>query len=532
MKKLSHYLGLLTILSSFLVAPLSVVAETEDSQPATSQVSNSQEKSQENDSSADSQSSEPAPVQAASTVTTGQAKELSNVITHAILWDKVNGREVTKNDDVYKLSADVDYAYQMQFDLSDYNGSFNNGDYFTTEISAPMTVASETFDLTDATTGVVVGEAAVTSNGAAQGGSVKITLKNLEEYLAKKGGQEVSGIKGTFYAQVRSSKTNGVTTTTVTNVKNVGTKEIKIQVDARKRSKRSLDPGIGEENFYKYANVATEKHYDSAALGQSGDYVHPWRARVNASKKYYDSLVIHDVIASQSATTKFIPENIEVFSSEEGYNRDNELENRQRMREGRDYTVTFNDSYTEMTITLIKPGSRAYYINYDTTAPLDGSEIANTMDVKGDEKALPVTESNEETTSRFTINSFLTAGGTIDLNTRRATTPIGPGTPPSSSDNQNSSSSSSDNNSSSNTSSSSSQALAPGDQSGSNQQDQNGGNVKLNLGNQAGDSREQAAGSKRVLPNTGEQISMTLVLLGLVLMGGVGFYFYRKKAHH
>ena len=94
------------------------------------------------------------------TADTVQAKELQNVITSVELWNSSNGRtETTNSKGAYVLALNANYRFVANFDLSAYDGNLNDGDTFSFTIPAPITVAGETFDLTDKETSTVVGEA-------------------------------------------------------------------------------------------------------------------------------------------------------------------------------------------------------------------------------------------------------------------------------------------------------------------------------------------------------------------------------------
>lgn len=133
-------------------------------------------------------------------------KELQNVLTDVKLLDVGNGRAVTIKDGVYQLVEKALYRFETKFDLTAYDGNLNNGDYFTFTIPAPLTVKASTFPLVDGATKVEVGTAVVTANGAGQGGTVKITLKSLEEYLAKRAEQSSKVLRELSMQILQSTK--------------------------------------------------------------------------------------------------------------------------------------------------------------------------------------------------------------------------------------------------------------------------------------------------------------------------------------
>ena len=83
----------------------------------------------------------------------------------------------------FELRTNLAYKLRVTFDLKQYNENLNNGDYFTFDIPAPMTVYNGNQELIDPATQVAIGDVVVTSNGNDQGGKAKITLKNLDKIL-------------------------------------------------------------------------------------------------------------------------------------------------------------------------------------------------------------------------------------------------------------------------------------------------------------------------------------------------------------
>lgn len=150
---------------------------------------------------------------------TVQAKELQNVITDVGIWDVDNGKLMTPDaNGVYNLTTEhhgyYNYKYSVNFDLSKYNGDLNDGDTFTFTIPAPLSVKAETFDITDKETGVAVASANVVSSGDNKGGKVTVTLKQLKEYLAKKGGTQIENVKGNFFTSFSIKEEKEKTTIT------------------------------------------------------------------------------------------------------------------------------------------------------------------------------------------------------------------------------------------------------------------------------------------------------------------------------
>ena len=80
--------------------------------------------------------------------------------------------------------------------------------------------------------------------------------------------------------------------------------------------------------------------------------------------------------------------------------------------EGTDYTVNWNENYTNFTITF-KDGSKKYYVTYDTTTPNDGSKVQNMVSVtKAD--GTPVTRRTNTTETTFTASATSLFSGTIE----------------------------------------------------------------------------------------------------------------------
>lgn len=120
-----------------------------------------------------------------------QAKELTKVITNVSIWEVDNSKFLQSDSKgVYNLSPQkhsyANYKFATDFDLSQYDGNLNDGDTFTLTVPAPLTVKAESFELKDKETNTAVGDVKVVSDGENKGGKVTITLKNLQDYLAKK----------------------------------------------------------------------------------------------------------------------------------------------------------------------------------------------------------------------------------------------------------------------------------------------------------------------------------------------------------
>ncbi|MGT2820520.1 Cna B-type domain-containing protein [Streptococcus intermedius] len=356
---------------------------------------------------------------------TVQAKELQNVITNIKMWDVDNGNEKQPNaQGVYELTTNDKYAnykYMVDFDLSKYNGQLNDGDSFTFTIPAPMTVKAETFDIKDNDTKVALASAKVVSNGDGKGGKVTITLKNLQEYLKKKGGTQIENIKGTFFTgfSVKEEKDETTVTYPSTETKNSISHKIKV----RKPVAPDYSYEIGTTNFAKVGGIIEKDSWSSEILKKKGDYSHPFIVRVNDRQAKYDVIDVHDSISSDYAPSQFIPETLKVESG--FYDKSYNLNDSKTMTKDVDYTIEWNESYTDFKIKIKNASARiasngkpaAYRITYKTTAPADGTQIANKVEVSGDKKPLTTRTDKTDTEIVAVRNSQVTSGGTIQLET-------------------------------------------------------------------------------------------------------------------
>ncbi|MDO4667848.1 MAG: Cna B-type domain-containing protein [Streptococcus sp.] len=341
------------------------------------------------------------------------AKDLQNAISSVLVWDDGNGREATKNaDGTYVLLEKTTYSLQIGFDLSAYDNNLADGDTFTFGISPTLTVNDATIQLVDKDTGVSIGEATVTSKGANQGASVTITMKNLQEYLKKKNAATISGVKGQFFVKIFSQTVGDGQKTTIDGVKDTGS--VTIPFNTNKPTVEDNSGALAQENFAKYGGVLTKKSYTSAALNQSGDYVHPWRIRLNGKKSQYTTYVVDDQVSDKGGPMRFIPETFKLTTGD-GVDRRWQLTNPVTLKEGVDYTITFNSSYSSFTLTIINPQAQPYMLDYETTAPADGSTVGNIASVTADGKKIPISDSNKTTDSLVERFSKIVDGGTIQL---------------------------------------------------------------------------------------------------------------------
>ncbi|MGT2736146.1 Spy0128 family protein [Streptococcus orisratti] len=356
---------------------------------------------------------------------TAQAKELTNVITSVNLWDLDNGQVKAPNaDGSYTLTTNTSYAnykYVLDFDLSKYDGNLSDGDTFTFTIPAPITVKAEEFDLKDKETDVAVGNAKVVSNGDGQGGKVTVTLKNLKDYLEKKGGTQIQGVAGTLYVgfSVKEVVSEKTITYPTTETKDTVTQVIKV----KQPDVPDYGYEIGVTNFAKVSGIITKGNWTSALLGKSGEYYHPFVVRVNDRQESYNVIDIHDYISADYAPAQFVPESLKIESGY--YDNKYTFQDVKEMTQGSDYTIEWNESYTDFKIKITNASVRlasngkpaSYRITYKTTAPADGTKISNSVEVAGDD--VPLTYRTDRTANIVKVwrNSQVTSGGSIQLKT-------------------------------------------------------------------------------------------------------------------
>lgn len=92
---------------------------------------------------------------------------------------------------------------------------------------------------------------------------------------------------------------------------------------------------------------------------------------------------------------------------------------------GKDYQVSWNESYTDFTLTINNASSivakngkpAAFRINYKTSAPADGTKVQNNAEMKGDDQILTYDDYSNKTVVKQIGNSVVASGGTIQLET-------------------------------------------------------------------------------------------------------------------
>ena len=419
--KWAKLFAILMLIFSVLSGPLEAFAQDVSSASDVEELVSSSVNSSSNDDAnenASSESEEEATfpqAQALNTNINGTPKALHNAVRSAIVWDYNNAREATKDEDGnYVLREGSLFGFEMQFDLADYDYNLNNGDYFEYEIPAPLTVLAGSFDLIDSPTGIAVGVAEVTSNGPGQGGSVHISIQNLEKYLEAKKADTAYGVRGSFFVQFKSDTIKTPVTIRLKDKGSAAGVNIVLKVNPR-GPVTDNGPYLSGENFNKLWGVMIEDPWESVALGTTGNYVHPWRVRLNASLGKYNKYVVYDEISQGSGDMQFIPESFRLLSGKK-INQNWGLDDGYELEEGSDYSISFSDNYTKFKMTIFNPSGKPFILDYKTTAPGDGSTVGNVISVQGDDKPLPNNAVNNSTKEEVRRRSSLTEGGAIQLN--------------------------------------------------------------------------------------------------------------------
>ena len=347
-----------------------------------------------------------------------EGKELQNVISGLELLDQSDTKLSPDANGVYQILTNRAYKLRAVFDLEHYNGDIQNGDFFKLEVPAEITFYdNHDVELVDLATNVPIADAHFEGHGDNQGGTITVTLKNLDQYLAAKGADTVKEVKGTLalnFLYKKNVSNQPVTfdspsmQTTITQTHNVQTLS------------NETDP-IGKENFAKIGGQAANKAWTSAKLEAagskgSGQYVSEWKVRVNTSgDNLGENLVLNDTLPSDPSTAsiQYIPESLVVYNAplmnETTSGKEDDFV---QLVEGTDYTVNWNENYTNFTITF-KDGTKKYYVTYNTTTPNDGSKVQNMVSVtKAD--GTPVTRRTNTTETTFTASATSLFSGTIE----------------------------------------------------------------------------------------------------------------------
>lgn len=355
-----------------------------------------------------------------------EAKELKNVISNIGIWEVDNGKFISPDENgIYNLSPEhhdySNYKFSVEYDLSAYDGKLEDGDTFTFTVPSPLTVRNDSFDLKDKETDLVIGETQIVSNGDSNGGKVTITLKNLKAYLEKKGGYQVQNVKGTFF--VGFSSKNELSNETLRFDKTETINEITHQIKVKRGEASDYSEGIGRANFSKYHGLIYKEDWTSSALNKSGQYLHSWYVRANPKQAAYNKIEIHDWVDPNASPMQMIPETFKVTAG--WYDKSYYFKDEVVLEAGKDYQVSWNESYTDFTLTINNASSivakngkpAAFRINYKTSAPADGTKVQNNAEMKGDDQILTYDDYSNKTVVKQIGNSVVASGGTIQLET-------------------------------------------------------------------------------------------------------------------
>ena len=355
-----------------------------------------------------------------------EAKELKNVISNIGIWEVDNGKFISPDENgIYNLSPEhhdySNYKFSVDYDLSAYDGKLEDGDTFTFTVPSPLTVRNDSFDLKDKETDLVIGETQILSNGDSNGGKVTITLKNLKAYLEKKGGYQVQNVKGTFF--VGFSSKNELSNETLRFDKTETINEITHQIKVKRGEASDYSEGIGRANFSKYHGLIYKEDWTSSALNKSGQYLHSWYVRANPKQAAYNKIEIHDWVDPNASPMQMIPETFKVTAG--WYDKSYYFKDEVVLEAGKDYQVSWNESYTDFTLTINNASSivakngkpAAFRINYKTSAPADGTKVQNNAEMKGDDQILTYDDYSNKTVVKQIGNSVVASGGTIQLET-------------------------------------------------------------------------------------------------------------------
>ena len=308
-------------------------------------------------------------------------KELTGVVTDISVLNMSDSKLEPNSDGTYQIITNRSNQFFVQFDLKQYDGKLANGDYFDVDIPTPVTVYNGTTELFDKETKVNIGTVVVTANGDNQGGKARVTLKNLDEFQAKTGGDTVKGVKGNYAITFLFKSDQTATPLTFEN-KGVGKTITHTFTSKTVDSKQE-----GFENFAKVGNDVVSKEWTSAKLAAigsvgKGDVYSPWRIRVNTGRQDYGkNLVLNDFLpnTSEFAPIQYIPESLVVYSSATLNDGTSQVpDDAKKMVEGTDYTVAWNENYTQFKL-IFADGSKSYWVEYHTTTPGDGRKVQNVI---------------------------------------------------------------------------------------------------------------------------------------------------------
>ncbi|MCW6661548.1 Cna B-type domain-containing protein, partial [Aerococcaceae bacterium NML201209] len=302
----------------------------------------------------------------------GTPKTLTEVIKDVQFFSP-DLREMTANPLVFVKNAN--YRLNVDFNLSKYNNNLNNGDTFTFNIPAPMTVIPKSVELPDPKTGVTIADAVVTSAGPGQGGTATVTLKNLEQYLATTGGAAIVDVLGFFTFDFKFENN------TEQELPLEGV-EAKQSVNIKVVTPTAQTIGADGEVLFKQGGTLADRVWNSDILGKNGTKLHPWGLILNRGKENFGTLKVVDEMSLEGSPFQFIPEQFKLY--EVTYAEGNRTYKRGRQLSTADHVV-FSNNYTKFELTIPNAGQQQYVLEYSTTAPGNNTNITNVAHIMNDD---------------------------------------------------------------------------------------------------------------------------------------------------
>ena len=345
-------------------------------------------------------------------------KELTGVVTDISVLNMSDSKLEPNADGTYQIITNRSNQFFVQFDLKQYDGKLANGDYFDVDIPTPVTVYNGTTELFDKGTKVNIGTVVVTANGDNQGGKARVTLKNLDEFQAKTGGDIVKGVKGNYAITFLFKSDQTATPLTFEN-KGVGKTITHTFTSKTVDSKQE-----GFENYAKVGNDVVSKEWTSAKLAAigsvgKGDIYSPWRIRVNTGRQDYGkNLVLNDFLpnTAEFSAIQYIPESLVVYSSATLNDGTSQVpSDAKKMVEDTDYTVAWNENYTQFKL-IFADGSKSYWVEYHTTTPGDGSKVQNVIQLTTAD-GTAITQRSNRTNLDFKAERVSLVKGQIEAST-------------------------------------------------------------------------------------------------------------------
>ncbi|MCW6660255.1 Cna B-type domain-containing protein, partial [Aerococcaceae bacterium NML191292] len=305
----------------------------------------------------------------------GTPKTLTEVIKDVQFFSP-DLQKMTANPLVFVKNAN--YRLNVDFNLSKYDNNLNNGDTFTFNIPAPMTVTPKTVELPDPKTSVQIADVVITSAGPGQGGTATVTLKNLEQYLAATGGADIIDVLGFFTFDFKFENN----TEQVLPLEGV---EAKQSVNIKVVTPTAQTIGADGEVLFKQGGTLADRVWNSDILGKNGTKLHPWGLILNRGKENFGTLKVVDEMSLEGSPFQFIPEQFKLY--EVTYAEGNRTYKRGRQLSTADHVV-FSNNYTKFELTIPNAGQQQYVLEYSTTAPGNNTNITNVAHIMNDDVVL------------------------------------------------------------------------------------------------------------------------------------------------